>query len=264
MNRLVKEKKVMITGASSGIGQFLAIHVARQGGVPILIARSGERLHIISEKIEETFGVSCYWYKADLSNDAEWKDVIDRICYEHGSLDALINNAGMAVFDLVSEAKWQDIDRMLSVNVKSLFRATHQLLPHFLQQGNGHIVNIASQAGKMATPKSAVYAATKHAVIGFTNGLRMEVEKDGIFVTSVNLGPVRTNFFQQADPSGNYERAVDRFMLDPNHVALKIVDSLFTKQREINLPVWMDSGSKVYSLAPVLMEKAMGRQFNKK
>ncbi|ARI77145.1 SDR family NAD(P)-dependent oxidoreductase [Halobacillus mangrovi] len=264
MNERVKGKKILITGASSGIGQYLAIHAAQQGGVPILVARSTDRLAIISEKIKHSFGVTCYWYEADLSNDAEWKDVIDRICYDHGSIDALVNNAGMAVFDLVADAKWQDIDRMLSVNVKSLFRTTHQLLPHFLQQGRGHIVNIASQAGKMATPKSAIYSATKHAVLGFTNGLRMEVEKKGIYVTSVNLGPVRTNFFQQADPSGNYEKAMDRIMLDPNHVAYKVINSLFTRQREINLPAWMDSGSKFYSLAPELMEKVMQRQFNRK
>lgn len=264
MNEQVKGKKILITGASSGIGQFLAIHVAHQGGTPIMVARSAERLRIIAEKIDEKFGVCAYWYEADLSNDADWKDIIDRICYDHGSLDALINNAGMAVFGLVSESKWKDIDRMISVNVKSLFRTTHQLLPHFLQQGSGHIVNIASQAGKIATPKSAVYAATKHAVLGFTNALRMEVEEKGIVVTSVNLGPVRTNFFKQADPSGSYERAVDRIMLDPNQVALTVVNGLFTKQREINLPSWMNSGSKVYSLAPTLMEKAMQGQFNKK
>ncbi|RWZ60161.1 SDR family oxidoreductase [Halobacillus fulvus] len=264
MNERVKGKKVLITGASSGIGQYLAIHVARCGGTPIMVARSRDRLKIIAEKIESAFGIEAFWYEADLTNDADWKDVIDQICYTHGTLDALINNAGMAVFDYVSEAKWQDIDRMLSLNVKSLFRSTHQLLPHFIQRGSGHIVNIASQAGKIATPKSAVYAATKHAVIGFTNALRMEVEGSGVYVTSVNLGPVRTNFFQQADPSGNYERAVNRIMLEPNKVAMTVVDHLFKKQREINLPGWMDSGSKVYQLAPVLMEKAMQSQFNKK
>ncbi|WP_079479812.1 SDR family NAD(P)-dependent oxidoreductase [Halobacillus salinus] len=264
MNERIKGKKILITGASSGIGQYLAIHVARQGGTPIMVARSRDRLEIIAEKIKDAFGTRACWYEADLSNDADWKDIIDQICYDHGSIDALINNAGMAVFELVSESKWKDIDRMISVNVKSLFRTTHQLLPHFLQQGSGHIVNIASQAGKIATPKSAVYSATKHAVLGFTNALRMEVEDKGIFVTSVNLGPVRTNFFKQADPSGAYERSVDRIMLDPNQVALEVVNALFVKQREINLPSWMNSGSKVYSIAPALMEKAMQGQFKKK
>ncbi|MCA0970180.1 SDR family oxidoreductase [Halobacillus litoralis] len=264
MNERVKGRKILITGASSGIGQYLAIHVAQQGGTPIMVARSTDRLRIIADKVEESFGIKAYWYEADLSNDADWKDIIDQICYDHGSIDALINNAGMAVFGYVADTKWKDIESMISINVKSLIRTTHQLLPHFIQQGNGHIVNIASQAGKIATPKSAVYAATKHAVLGFTNALRMEVEDDGVFVTSVNLGPVRTNFFKQADPSGSYERSVDRIMLDPNHVAQVVVQGLFKKQREINLPGWMNSGSKVYSIAPALMEKAMQGQFNKK
>ncbi|UOR12386.1 SDR family NAD(P)-dependent oxidoreductase [Halobacillus amylolyticus] len=264
MNSHLAGKKVLITGASSGIGMYLAIHIAREGGTPILAARSVNRLKIITQQVQDRFDVPCYWYEADLSNDAAWKDVVDRICFEHGPLDALINNAGMAVFDYVSEAKWQDIDRMLGVNVKSLIRTTHQLLPHFLNRKQGHIVNIASQAGKIATPKSAVYSASKHAVIGFTNALRMEVEKDGVYVTSVNLGPVRTNFFKEADPSGGYEQAVDKMMLDPNNVAYTVVKHLFTERREINLPAWMDSGSKVYQLAPTLMEKALKRQFSKK
>ncbi|MYL28829.1 SDR family NAD(P)-dependent oxidoreductase [Halobacillus halophilus] len=264
MNERLKGKKILITGASSGIGQFLAIHAAAEGAVPILTARSEDKLKLMSETIKSTFGISCPWYKADLSNDAEWKDTIDRICYEQGSVDALINNAGVAVFDYVADSNWQDIDRMVSVNVTSLFRATHQLLPHLLQNGEGHIVNIASQAGKMATPKSAVYAATKHAVLGFTNALRMEVEPLGLHVTSVNLGPVRTNFFKQADPSGNYEKAVDKMMLDPNKVARVVISRLFTKQREINLPSWMNSGSKVYAMAPSAVEKIMHKQFKKK
>ncbi|WP_062513713.1 SDR family oxidoreductase [Halobacillus sp. KGW1] len=264
MNELVKGKKVLITGASSGIGQYIAIHTAMQGGVPILVARSTDKLRIIAEKIEESFSIECPWYTADLSMDAEWKDVIDQICYDHGSIDALVNNAGMAVFDLVEQAKWKDIERMVAVNVTSLFRSTHQLLPHFLQKGEGHIVNIASQAGKMATPKSSVYAATKHAVLGFTNALRMEVEQKGVFVTSVNLGPVQTNFFEQADPAGTYQKAVEQMMLDPNHVARTVVDHLFTKCREINMPAWMNAGSKLYALSPGTIEKVMKKQFEKK
>ncbi|WP_079530200.1 SDR family NAD(P)-dependent oxidoreductase [Halobacillus hunanensis] len=264
MERQLAGRKILITGASGGIGMYLAIHVARRGGTPILAARSVDRLRIISHHVQQAFEVPCYWYEADLSNDADWKDVIDRICFEHGPIDALINNAGMAVFDYVSEAKWQDIDRMLAVNVKSLIRTTHQLLPRFLSRKQGHIINIASQAGKIATPKSSVYSASKHAVIGFTNALRMEVEKDGVYVTSVNLGPVRTNFFKSADPSGGYEKAVENMMLDPNKVGLTVVKQLFTPRREINLPAWMDSGSKAYQLAPGLVEHALKRQFSKK
>ncbi|MFC7060532.1 SDR family NAD(P)-dependent oxidoreductase [Halobacillus seohaensis] len=264
VNRKLAGKKILITGASGGIGMFLAIHVARAGGTPILVARSVGKLQIVSHKIEESFQVSCYYYKADLQDGVETKSVLDQIYFDHGSVDAVINNAGVAIFSYVAEAEWQDIEQMIDLNVTSLIRTTHQLLPHFIKQNHGHIINIASQAGKMATPKSAVYSASKHAVIGFTNALRMEVEKRGIFVTAVNLGPVRTNFFQKADPTGSYQKSVDSLMLHPNKVAYVIVQSLFTKCREINSPAWMNAGSRLYQIAPTLMERVLEKQFNKK
>ncbi|MBM7552381.1 SDR family NAD(P)-dependent oxidoreductase [Thalassobacillus pellis] len=264
MNEHLKGKKVLITGASSGIGQYLAIHVARNGGHPILVARSGNRLELIAKILKEKFDTDCYWYKADLTNGNEWKDVSDIIFYDHDSIDALINNAGMGIFENYCGSKWQDIERMLQVNVHAPLRITHQVLPHFIAQKSGHIINIASQAGKMATPKSAVYSATKHALLGFSNALRMEVEGWGILVTTVNLGPVRTNFFKQADPTGNYETAVEHLMLDANQVANRIVKQLFIPKREINLPTWMDAGSKVHQLFPSVTEKMLRSQFNKK
>ncbi|MFD1018577.1 SDR family NAD(P)-dependent oxidoreductase [Thalassobacillus hwangdonensis] len=264
MNEQVNGKKILITGASNGIGMYLAIHVARNGGIPILVARSEGKLEVIANELKRRYGVECHWYRADLSNDDEWKDVSDQILFVHDRIDALINNAGLGVFDRFNESAWQDIDRMLEVNVKAVMRATHQLLPHFLLQKHGHIINIASQAGKMATPKSAVYSATKHAVLGFTNALRMEVQTEGVFVTSVNPGPVRTNFFNVADPSGNYAASVDRLMIDANRLARVIVDALFQPVREINLPRWMEAGSKLYNMTPATMEKLMKKQFEKK
>ncbi|MFG6114435.1 SDR family NAD(P)-dependent oxidoreductase [Halobacillus sp. MO56] len=264
MNPLVKNKKVLVTGASGGIGQFIAIHVAMNGGTPILIARSSDKLKVIASILEEKFHVSCYWYQADLSKEEEWKAVSDRIINEHNRIDALVNNAGLGVFDYFADSKWEDIDRMIQVNFTALLRATYQVVPHMIAHGNGHIVNIASQSGKMATPKSAVYAATKHAVLGFTNALRMEVAHHGVRVTGVNLGPVRTNFFAQADPSGDYQRAVEPWMLDANQVASRIVNQLFKEKREINLPAWMEAGSKLHYQFPGLTEKVLHKQFNKK
>ncbi|MFC7320776.1 SDR family NAD(P)-dependent oxidoreductase [Halobacillus campisalis] len=257
-------KKILVTGASNGLGMYLAIHIAMRGGEPILAARSSERLKKLAEVIKVKFGGEVHWYCADLSRDEEWKSILMKIRDEQGPVDAVINNAGVGRFSEVAESNWEDIENMLSVNVTSVFRTTHHVLPELLQHGKGHIVNIASQAGKMATPKSAVYSASKHAVLGFSNALRMEVKNQGVYVTSVNLGPVKTNFFTQADPSGAYQKAVERFMLDPNKVAHKIADSLFTPCREINLPAWMNTGSKLYQLVPSAMEKLLESQFRKK
>ncbi|MCP3025780.1 SDR family NAD(P)-dependent oxidoreductase [Halobacillus sp. A5] len=264
MNDLVKNKKVLITGASNGIGLYLAIHAARQGAEPIIVSRSKNKLRVIKEKIEQYFDTPVHCYQADLSNDSSWKEALNLIYERHGEVDALINNAGMGRFQNFVDSDWEDIDQMININVKAVFRTIYECLPYFIHQKRGHIINIGSQAGKMATPKSAVYSATKHAVLGFSNALRMEVENSGVYVTTVNLGPVKTNFFKTADPSGNYQKSVDKIMLDPNTVALEIINHLFYRRREINLPSWMNAGSWCYQLSPGLMEALLKSQFHKK
>ncbi|WP_100010731.1 SDR family NAD(P)-dependent oxidoreductase [Lentibacillus sediminis] len=260
----VNGKTIVITGASSGIGERIAWHIAKHGGTPIMVARSQEKLAALKYNMEEEFGIQAHIYQADLQVEGEITSLCKQLYSEHKQIHGLINNAGAGMFQHVTDISWQHIERMMQLNVMALIRMTKELLPHFLQHRQGHVVNVASQAGKISTPKSAVYAATKHAVLGFTNSLRMEVKEQKIHVTSVNLGPVRTNFFTEADPGGTYQKAVERYMLDPDAVAIKIVNSLFTKKREINLPRWMEAGSKVYQLFPALTEKLLERQFNKK
>jgi uncharacterized protein len=150
------------------------------------------------------------------------------------------------------------------VNVYGLVASTKMVLPAMMQRKKGHIINIASQAAKISTPKSSLYAATKHAVLGFTNSLRLEVKEHNIYVTSVNPGPMKTEFFTIADKEGNYIKNVGRWMLDPNKVAKIIVDSMLTSRREINLPGWMNAGSTLYQLMPKLVELLAGKAFFKK
>jgi len=153
---------------------------------------------------------------------------------------------------------------MFSVNVIGLIACTSMVLPAMRQQQSGHIINIASQAGKIATPKSSVYSATKHAVLGYTNSLRMELSDFNITVTAVNPGPIDTNFFTIADENGTYVKSVKRYMLKPDYVAKKVVDSMLTSTREINLPQWMNLGSIMFALFPRLFEKVGKRALNKK
>lgn len=262
--RRLENKKVIVTGASSGIGESIVWQIAASGGIPLLIARSTAKMKEQCDKIKQTFNIDCYYYTCDLSNKNEMMRTADLLLQDHPIIDGLINNAGFGKFQLVEEISMQDVESMFQVNVISLIHFTKMLLPHFQQKQQGHIVNIASQAGKISTPKSAVYAATKHAVIGFTNSLRMETAKDHIFVTAVNLGPVDTNFFTQADPKGSYKKNVGRYMLDPNRVANKVTRNLFKQKREINMPGWMEAGSRLYHVFPGMMEKLLETQFNKK
>ncbi|WP_188453727.1 SDR family NAD(P)-dependent oxidoreductase [Virgibacillus oceani] len=264
MSRSISSKSIIVTGASSGIGECIAWHIAKNGGIPIMIARSIGKLARQKQTIDQMLGAQSFVYQADLTNQTELENVFKQILSEHKQIDGLINNAGAGVFDYVETMKLADMENMFHLNVFALIQGTALVLPHFLAKQEGHIINIASQAGKIATPKSAIYASTKHAVLGFTNALRLEMKDMGVHVMAVNLGPVRTNFFDAADPNGTYQKSIDRYMLDPDKVARKVVRHLFTNKREINLPRWMDLGSKLYQLFPKFMEFLLRKQFNRK
>jgi uncharacterized protein len=258
------EKHIVITGASGGIGEQIAYEAASRGAVPILLARSQDKLEAVAHHIRHTYAVNGYTYTLDVSNIKEVETVFRQIFQDVGYIDVLINNAGFGIFENVVEAKMENVEAMFQVNVLGLIACTKMVLPHLLERNTGHIVNIASQAGKLATPKSSGYSATKHAVLGFTNSLRMELSKTNIFVTAVNPGPIKTNFFNIADTSGSYKKNVEKLMLDPKDVAQKVVNALFTNKREINLPGWMNLGSTLYLLAPRLVEKLAGDMFHQK
>lgn len=257
-------KNIFITGASAGIGAEMARRCAARGANLFLFARSLEKLEELKREIERESATKVFVYKLDVSDTDEIQMVFQTVLKEHNRIDVLINNAGYGVFQSAEKATIEDMKGMFSVNVVGLMACTSIVLPMMKKQRSGHIINIASQAGKIATPKSSVYSASKHAVLGYTNSLRMEVADSGIFVTAVNPGPIATNFFDIADETGNYVKNVGRFMLKPEYVAEKIVDTILTRRREVNLPRWMNAGSILYALFPNLFERVGKRAFNKK
>ncbi|RXI99569.1 SDR family oxidoreductase [Anaerobacillus alkaliphilus] len=260
----VNNKIIVITGASSGIGLTLAKDVARKGGIPILLARSTNKLQQASDEIIKTTGIEAPYYTLDVTNNKEVSDVFAQILEKYQKIDVLINNAGYAIFDTFLEAKTEDIEGMFAVNVFGLISCTKAALPNMLKENTGHIINIASQAGKLATPKSSVYSATKHAVLAISNSLRMELADTNIFVSSVNPGPIKTPFFDRADLTGNYTKNVERFMLDPAFVSQKILQLVDKPKRELNLPNWMGVGTTLYQLFPGLVEKFAGKKLSQK
>ncbi|WP_066193087.1 SDR family NAD(P)-dependent oxidoreductase [Gracilibacillus timonensis] len=256
-------KYVLITGASGGIGEAIAYQVAEQQGIPILVARSQEKLQKIASQITAGYQVKPIIRVVDITNFQEWEQILQGLIAELNRIDVLINNAGIGYFDRYTDMEWERIDHMVTLNNRSLFFTTYQLLPHMFEGTDAHIINIGSQAGKIATPKSAVYSATKASVISFSNALRMELDGK-VRVTSVNIGPVSTSFFDTADPSGQYQQSVARYMLNPDDVATKVVQAIFTRKREVNLPAWMQAGSKLYQIVPRVVELFGKRLFNKK
>lgn len=264
MEKKLLNKNIVITGASSGIGEKVAILTAELGARPILLARSTEKLKEICASIKQKTKIDCIYYTLDISDFEQVKVVFNKIYEEVGVIDILLNNAGFGVFEALQEASLDEIRQMFEVNVLGLIACTKEVIPHMLENNRGHIINIASQAGKVGSAKSSGYSATKHAVLGFTNSLRLELFQTNIIISAVNPGPIETNFFNIADKSGNYVKNAKKIMLKSDFVAAQIVNLMIHPKRELNLPKWMNTASILYHLFPGLADKLLGKQFNMK
>ncbi|MDG5787710.1 SDR family oxidoreductase [Evansella sp. AB-P1] len=263
MNKL-QGLNVVITGASSGIGEQLSYEVAKRGGTPIMLARSYDKLVDLADQIEKETDVKPIVYRVDVAEEESVKGVFAKVEKENGPIDVLINNAGFGVFEPAHESSLGDVKLMFNVNVFGAIGCTQAVLPSMMNRKKGHIIFVASQAGKLATPKSSAYSATKHAVLGYANSLRMEMQEESIYVSVVNPGPVKTQFFDLADRTGDYKKSVARFMITAEEVAKKTVNLIEKPKRELNLPAWMNVGTKFYQVFPSLVEKIAGNQLRKK
>jgi short-subunit dehydrogenase len=143
-------------------------------------------------------------------------------------------------------------------------RCTKAVLPHMLHAGSGHIVNIASMAGKVASAKSSGYTATKHAVLGFTNSLRLELVGTGVSLSAINPGPINTPFFDRADPGGTYVKNIAWFMLQPEKVVSAIIAAIEHNKDEKNLPRIAGIGIVFAQLFPRIFDWISHRMLNKK
>ena len=196
-NERLKGKTVVITGASGGLGEQIATMCAQNGANLYLLARNQERLDQVATSIREQYKVECVTMALDISLHEQIPKVFKRIYEQAGHIDVLVNNAGYGIFAEARDVEMTDLEGMFAVNVVGLIACTKEVIPFMCERKSGHIINIASQAGKLATPKSSVYSATKHAVLGYTNSLRMEMSRYGVFVTAVNPGRFVPSFFKK-------------------------------------------------------------------
>jgi short-subunit dehydrogenase len=258
---MLNGKIAVITGASSGIGALMAQQLSLQGAVPILMARSEEKLSEVAKSLN---GRPHAVYRLDVTASEQVVDVMQQVFDRYGRIDILINNAGYGVFDTFVDASLDEIESMMNVNYMGTVRCTKAVLPHMLKAGSGHIVNIASMAGKIGSAKSTGYSATKHAVLGFTNSLRQELTGTGVYLTAINPGPVDTPFFDKADPTGNYVKNIQWFMLKPEQVAGKVLRAIERRIPEIDMPFMAGLGVKMFQLFPRAFDKVAGKMLNKK
>lgn len=188
-------KIALITGATSGIGEATATLLAQHGYNLILTGRRKERLISVKEKIVAENQSHVFLLNFDIRNMEETEKAINSLPLQWLNIDILINNAGLAAgYNTIQDGVINDWDRMIDTNLKGLLYITRLISPIMIKNGTGHIVNLSSIAGKETYPFGNVYCATKHAVQSVTKGMRIDLLKHGIKVSSVSPGAVDTEF----------------------------------------------------------------------
>jgi len=211
----VKGKVIIVTGASSGIGEATAREFAKEGAKVVLAARRVDRLEALAREIAAMVGgAEALVVQADLSKLEDIQSLITKTLEKYGRIDVLVNNAGFGRLDWLENLDpVKDIQSQFDVNVLGVIQTTRQALPIMIKQRSGHIINMCSMAGLVATPTYTVYAACKHAVHGFSEALRREVKPWNIDVSMIYPGGVTTEFAAHAGIKRKTNASTPRFML---------------------------------------------------
>jgi NADP-dependent 3-hydroxy acid dehydrogenase YdfG len=191
MNNNIADKVIVITGASSGLGEASARLLSSEGASVVLGARRQDRIQALADELTNGGGRAIA-VTTDVRDRTQVKKLVDAAVETYGRIDVLINNAGLMPQALLEQLQIDEWDRMIDVNIKGVLYGIAAALPHMKKQKAGHIINVSSVAGHKVGPGFAVYAATKHAVRALSEGLRQEVKPYNIRTTVVSPGAVAT------------------------------------------------------------------------
>lgn len=234
MSENIKGKVVVITGASSGLGEATARLLSAEGASVVLGARREERLQALAKELTSSGGKALA-VTTDVTRCDQVKSLVDAGVQKFGRIDVIINNAGLMPQSAIERLKIDEWDRMIDVNIKGVLYGIAAALPHMQQQKTGHIINVSSVAGHKVRPGATVYAATKFAVRAISEGLRQEVKPYNIRTTIISPGAVATElpnsvtdpdtaarinkFYEDvAIPADSFARAVVFAMSQPEDV----------------------------------------------
>ena len=192
MDNNIEGKIVVITGASSGLGEATARHLSELGAVVVLGARRIDRIRALAQALAGSEGKAIA-VQTDVTQSEQVKKLVEAAVEKYGRIDVMINNAGLMPHSPLERLKIADWDRMIDVNIKGVLYGIAAALPYMQQQKSGHFINVSSVAGHKVRPGSAVYAATKHAVLVISEGLRQEVKPYNIRTTVISPGAIATD-----------------------------------------------------------------------
>jgi short-subunit dehydrogenase len=255
------DHNVIVTGASSGIGRDLATMFASQGANLALFARRGELLRDLADELTE-LGVEALPIVCDVTDETQVRQAVAGVLEQWGSLDIVVNNAGILIPSLFSEASIEGLRRMMEVNFFGAVNVTRAVLPSMQEAARGNIVNIASIAGRRGGPTLSGYSASKFALIGFTESLRAELFGSGVIASLVVPGAVDTEMLD--NPEWNARAwALGNFKLTTSWVIWGVIVAILLGMAEVDVPPGVVTVQKVAALFPDLtgLWLGMGSRF---
>jgi NAD(P)-dependent dehydrogenase (short-subunit alcohol dehydrogenase family) len=244
-------RTIVITGASSGIGRTTALKVAAAGGIPLLVARSADKLEEVRQEIEAEGG-NAYVYSADLSDLDAIDALVAQILADHAAVDMLVNNAGRSIRRSValSYERFHDYERTIQLNYLGAVKLIMGLLPHMRARGSGHIVNISSIGVQTSPPRFSAYVASKAALDAFTRVASSEVLGDGVTFTTIHMPLVRTPMIAPTKMYDSFPAAT------PEEAADMVCEALRSKPKVINTRLGT-FGEVFYALAPTTVDRIL-------
>ena len=256
-----ENKVVVITGASSGIGEAVAEKFAKKGANIVLVARRKEKLEKVEKNLSQ-YSVRTLICVCDVSDKEQVKQMSQKVIDTFSKIDILVNNAGFVIYGKIEELSIEDIESQMETNYFGTIYCTKSFLPHFLKQNSGHIVNVASVGGSFGVPGIASYCATKFAMLGFSEGLHHELHDTNVGVTVVSPIMVRTSLFDH--PSfKNFTKFATGISLSADTVANAIIKASDSSRLEIVVPSFVRIGVWFKQTFPFLINPIIGNRFRK-
>ncbi len=234
MTQNIAGKVVIITGASSGLGEAAARQLVADGARLVLAARRIDRLKALAEELKLGQDAAV---ETDVTDAEQVKAMVDAAVARHGRVDVIVNNAGLMPHSPLERGKIEDWHRMIDVNIKGVLHGIAAVLPHMIRQKSGHIINVSSVAGHKVRQGSAVYAATKAAVRMLSEGLRMEMKPHNIRTTIISPGAVESELPQsvtEPDFAKNVAEFYEKFAIPADSFA-RVVAFAIAQPEEVDI-----------------------------
>ena len=264
LKKAIAEQVIVITGASSGIGLATAQLAAGLGARVVLAARSEDTLDGICAEINANGGTAI-GVCADVADRAQVDRVVETAIGQFGRIDTWVNNAGVSMYGRLEEVSEADSRRLFDTNFWGVVNGSLAALPH-LRQSEGALINVGSEVSEAVVPLQGMYAASKHAVKGFTDALRVEVEDVDAASVSITLilpTAVDTPFPQHAKNYMDREPKLPTPQIAPEEVAIAIVDAARTPVRSVKVGGMATINTLAAKLAPALADKLSARQVDR-